>query len=156
MTIRLLALALLVAAFGTVSAEAQVRVRIRAAAPVIAVAPGMTLAGRTVASAPGDPACLVTRGNDWTARAEMQMLVPRTRVGEHWAAITPAFGRCTRPQNPFRARLVVFNRITSLGPRAVLRRGSLSCVMQPGNVGDMLVCNRPLRCDVTKHRCVNP
>lgn len=153
--IRPIALAFLFLTLAAPIAEAQVRVPIRAQAAV-ALVPGSTLAGRTVVPAPEDPACLVTRGGDWSGRAEMQMVVPRTRIGEHWAAITPAFGRCARPQNPFRARLVVFDRIADLGGRAVLRRGSLSCVMQPAAVGDTLICNRPLRCDLTKHRCANP
>jgi hypothetical protein len=147
------ALILLAAVLLPAAAEAQVRVRIVGPAAIV---PGSVIAGRTVVPAPGDPACLVTERGGWWERAEMQMIVPRTRIGEHRAAITPAFGVCRRPQNPFRARLVVFHRVSDVNGVAVLRRGSLSCTMRPAAVGDVLVCNRPLRCDLAKARCANP
>lgn len=133
------------------AAEAQVRVPIQA--PVVSVAPGDSIAGRRVEATGVDPACLVTRGTDGRTST---LFFASSRWGEHAAIMTPALGRCARPQNPYPARIVVFDRVEVAGNVAVFRRGTLRCVI--GAQGDVnsAQCNRPLRCDLSKHRCVNP
>lgn len=134
-------------------AEAQVQVRISAPVRAVAVAPGATLGGRTVERTEVDPACLVTRGPNGYATA--QFIVPRTRIGEYAAVMTPAFGRCARPQNPYRARIVMFSHAEQRQGSVVFRRGSLACRFEAGSP-NQAVCNRPLRCDLAHAKCVNP
>jgi hypothetical protein len=125
----------------------------RAFAAVPAITPGTVLGGRVVQDSWVDPGCLVTRGTD--GQVVMLAFVTRTRIGEWAGVMTPAFGRCDRPQNPYRARIVRFDRVDVAGATVTLRRGTLACSYTTSEPNS-LTCNRTPRCDLAFHRCDHP